>query len=217
MSGVFFEYQVDDSFIGVFHHQLAGQVAHGLSYSGEEQAQEVVHLGCGAYGASWIAVHRFLFDGYDRAKAGNLVHVGSFEAAEHVSCICREGLDVASLAFSEYGVESQRRLPAAAEPGHNSESAMGNVNVDVPEVVGSCTCHADAPAGAVVGYLRHRCAFFFIAAAAHRSVQSGLKVVVPAVRLDSDSARGMRTTYFLPVRLVSFLARIHGLASRSCA
>ena len=56
-----------------------------------------------------------------------------------------EGLDVASLAFSEYGVESQRRLPAAAEPGHNSESAMGNVNVDVPEVVGSCTCHADAP------------------------------------------------------------------------
>ncbi len=74
-AGILLLYQVDDAGGGVFHHRLARDVAACLAYAREEQAQEVVDLRCGAYGASWVTVDGFLLDGDYRRQSFDLVNV----------------------------------------------------------------------------------------------------------------------------------------------
>ena len=69
------ENHADDFLFGVFHHRLAGEVAACLSYTGEQEAQEIVDFGCGAYGASWIAVDGFLLNGNHGRQTGYFVYV----------------------------------------------------------------------------------------------------------------------------------------------
>ncbi len=61
--GESFKDKVHDLFFGVLHHRFAREIAHGCGHVGIEQTQEVVDLGCGADGASRIAVNGLLLDG----------------------------------------------------------------------------------------------------------------------------------------------------------
>ncbi len=82
-----FEYQIDYFFVGIFHHLFAGNIASGMSGTGEKQAQEIVYFRGGAYGRTRIFVDGFLLYGYDRAQAADFIHIRTFERAEHVAGI----------------------------------------------------------------------------------------------------------------------------------
>ena len=85
-------------------------VAIGLAGTGKEQAQEIIDFGGGAYGGAWVAVGGFLFDADDGAEACYLIHVRTFQSAQKVAGIGREGLNVAALSLGKNGVEGERRL-----------------------------------------------------------------------------------------------------------
>ena len=105
----------------VFHHGLAREVAAGLAGARIEQAQVVVDLGGGAHSRARVFVGRLLPDRYHRVQARYLVYVGALEHAQHVAGIGRERLQIPPLSLGKDGVEGQRRLAAAAQPGYHRE------------------------------------------------------------------------------------------------
>ena len=48
-----------------------------------------------------------MFDGDYGAEACDFVDVGAFDVADEVACICREGFDIATLAF---GIDGCRTI-----------------------------------------------------------------------------------------------------------
>ena len=95
---------------GVFHHLLAGVITIGGAGAGIKQSEKVVNLGGGAYGGAGILVRGFLLDADDWTEPRDFVDIGTLHTAEEIAGVGGESLDVAALAFSIDGVESQRRL-----------------------------------------------------------------------------------------------------------
>ncbi len=112
-TGIVVLYHVDDLLLGVLHHRFAGHIAVGLAGTGIEQTQIVVDFRRGAYGGAGVLVGGLLLDADDGRQSRNLVNVRTFHASEKVSCVGREGLDVAALSLGKDGVEGQRRLTRA--------------------------------------------------------------------------------------------------------
>ena len=132
------EYQLNDLFLGIFHHRLARQIADSLTDTGVEQAEEVVDFGCGADSASRIAVDGLLLDRDNRAQAGNIVDVGTLEVAEHVAGVGGEGLDIAALALGIDRIESEGGFARTAEAGDDGQLSVGNRDVDSFEIMNPC-------------------------------------------------------------------------------
>src|SRR6185312_17063899 len=88
-----------DLFLAEFRHQLAGIVRMRLADAGVKQAEEVVDLGDGAYGATGVLVGSLLFDGDHGAETGDLIDVGPFHVADELAGIGTEALHIATLAF----------------------------------------------------------------------------------------------------------------------
>ena len=99
---------------GVSDHLFAGNVGIGIGDAGEKEAQEVVNLGDGADGGSRVLVGGLLLDGDDGVQSRDFVHVGVLVVADELAGVSGEGLHVAPLPFGIDGVESERRLAAAA-------------------------------------------------------------------------------------------------------
>ena len=101
----------------------------------EEQFEIVVDLGDGPHRRAGGAHVVILLDrdgGRDAVDAinGRLVH-----AVEKLTDVGREGLHVASLAFSVEGLEGEGGLAGSGGPGDNRELAQGDVEVEALEVV----------------------------------------------------------------------------------
>ena len=117
---------------------VAADGREGSSDACEEEFHVFVDLGLGTHGGAWVGRAGVLADGYGRGEAVDIVHFGLEHASEELACIGTEALDVASLPFGEEGVESQRRLAAAAEAGDDRQLALGDGDVQILEVVDPC-------------------------------------------------------------------------------
>ena len=127
--------QVDDLVVGIAHHLFAAFRREGLGGAGIKQAEEVVDFGDGAHRGAGIAAHRLLLDGDHGAQAFHLVDVGTFQDADELAGVGRQGIHVAALPFGADRIESQRRLAAARQAGDDHQAVAGNLQVDVLEVV----------------------------------------------------------------------------------
>ena len=72
-----------------------------------QQTQVVVDLGDGAHRGTRVARGRLLVDGHRRGQPLDEVDVGLVHLAEELTCICRQGLDVATLPLGEDRVKGQ--------------------------------------------------------------------------------------------------------------
>ena len=139
--------RVQDGPRRVAAHRLPAAPAVQDRGAGEQQLQVVVELGHGADGGA-RGPHRVgLVDGDGRGDAVDGVHAGLVHAVEELAGVGGEGLDVAALAFAVDGVEGQRRLAGAADPGDDVELAQGEVEVDALEVVLSGAANTDGGTG----------------------------------------------------------------------
>src|SRR5690606_22859745 len=105
------------------------------THPGEEQAQVVVDLGDGANRGARVVRAAFLVDGDGRRQALDVFDIRLVHLAEELARIGRERLHVAALPFGEDGVESQRRLARAGQPGDDHELVAGDLYRDVLEIV----------------------------------------------------------------------------------
>jgi hypothetical protein len=123
---------------GLADHLDAAGGAERAAHAREEQAHVVVHLGDGAHGGARIAHAVLLADGNRRRDALDPVDVGLLHPLEELPRVGRQGLHVAALPFGVDGVEGERRLARAADPGEHHQLAGRQCDVDVLQVVGTC-------------------------------------------------------------------------------
>ena len=134
-AAILFDDEVENLFLGIFHHSFPADVGVGNADAGIKQSDEVVNLGHRADGGTGILVGGFLFDGDDGTESGDAVHIGTFDVAYEMACIGRECFHIAALTFGVDGVEGKTRFAAAAETGENNKLVAGNVEVHILQVV----------------------------------------------------------------------------------
>ena len=84
-----------------------------------------------------------LFDRDGRRQALDVVHVGLVHHRQELPGIGRQGFHIAALALGIDGVESQRGLAGAGQARDHDQPVPGQVQVQVPEVVGPRAADAD--------------------------------------------------------------------------
>ncbi len=84
-----------------------------------------------------------LVDGDRRGEAFDIIHVRLVHLPQELARISRQRLDVASLSFSEDGIEGQRRFSRAGKAGDDHQFIPGNFDRDVFKVVLAGSNHAD--------------------------------------------------------------------------
>jgi len=114
-----------------------------LARAGEEQPQVVVDLGAGGDGRARVVAARALLDGDGGGQALDLVDIGLADLVEELTGVGRQALHVLALALGEDGVEGERRLARAREPGDDDEAVAGDVDVERLEVVLAGAADAD--------------------------------------------------------------------------
>jgi hypothetical protein len=130
---------VDDLLRGLPGDLGATLRAVGHADAGEQQAQVVVDLGDGADGGARVAGRALLVDGDGRREPLDEVDVGLVHLAQELAGIGRQRLDVPALALGVDGVERQRRLARAREPGEHDQLLPRQLEADVAQVVLSGT------------------------------------------------------------------------------
>ena len=130
---------LEDLLLGVFHHLLSADIGVGIARTSIKQAEEVVDFGDGTYCGARIFVRSLLLDADDGRKSGDFIDIGTFEIVEEVARVGRKGFDVAALPLGIKGVESQRRLSAAAQPRDYRHGVAGEGDIDILQIVNACT------------------------------------------------------------------------------
>src|SRR5690606_1005528 len=102
-----------------------------------EEAQVIVDFGYGAHGGARVVAGALLLNGDCGRQPFDDVHVGLLHQPEELSCVGAERLHVPSLALGVDGVEGERRLPRAREPGDYGKSVARDLDADVAEIVGA--------------------------------------------------------------------------------
>ena len=129
-------------------HELIDHLFHGLRSDGDlairterdpdggpEKSEIVVNLGHRADGRPGVARCGFLLDGDGRRQPFDGVDIGFFHLIQKLPRIGRQRLDIPPLALGEKGVERQRRLARAGNPGDHHQPVPRDGHVDVREVV----------------------------------------------------------------------------------
>ena len=75
-----------------------------------EDTKVVVNFGYRTDRRAWVVAGRLLFDADCGRQASNIVVFGLLHLAQELAGVRRETLDIATLAFSEKGVEGERRF-----------------------------------------------------------------------------------------------------------
>ena len=127
----------------VFHHFFAAEVAVSLACTRIPQTHKVVNLCNCANCGTRIFVGGFLFNAYHGAETCDFVHIGTLQPTEKLTGVGIESFDVAPLSFGKNGVESKRRLAAAAETRYHGKFVTRNGNVNIFKVVYTCAVHVD--------------------------------------------------------------------------
>ena len=98
---------VDDLLRGLFGDGFATDGAVRHTDARPQQTQVVVDLGDGAHRGTRVARGRLLVDGHRRGQPLDEVDVGLVHLTEELTCVGRQGLDVAALTLGEDRVEGQ--------------------------------------------------------------------------------------------------------------
>ena len=132
--------------------RLAARGAVRAARPREEDAQVVVYLGGCAYGRAGVPRCGALLYGDGGGEPLDRIDIGLVHLAQELAGVGGERLDVAALTLRVYGVEGERRLSGAGEPGDDHEPVLGDRDVDVLEVVHPRAAddyriarHADSP------------------------------------------------------------------------
>jgi len=111
--------------------------------AGVEQAQVIVDFGDGADGRARVVAGGLLLDRDRRRQALDQVHVGLVHQLQELARVGAQAFDVAALAFGVQRVKRQARLARARQTGDHHQRVLGDVEVDVLEVVRACPAHAE--------------------------------------------------------------------------
>ena len=115
--------------------RLGAHRAFRVAETGEQQAQEVPHLGEGAHGGAGIVQAGPLAHGHGGAQPLDGGHRGPAGASRELPGEGRQGLQEAPPALPEQGVEGQGGLAGAGDAGDHREPPPGNAQVEPLEVV----------------------------------------------------------------------------------
>ena len=115
----------------------------GASDARPEQAQVVVDLGRGPDGGSRGLGRVLLLDRDRRRQAVDQVDVGLLHSLEELPRVRGERLDVPALPLGVDRVERERGLAGAGRPGDDGERPARDLEVEVFEVVLSCSADDD--------------------------------------------------------------------------
>jgi hypothetical protein len=129
---------------------LDGPVAFGavrVADAGEQQPQVVVDFGDGADRRARVVAGALLVDRDRRRQARDVLDVGLVHLAQELARVARQALDIAPLPLGIDGVEGQRRLAAARQPGDDHQAIPRERQVDVLEVVLPRTADLDPVQG----------------------------------------------------------------------
>jgi hypothetical protein len=117
--------------------------AEGRAGAGVQQAQVIVDLGDRADRGARVVRGGLLLDGNRGGQALDDVHVRLVHQLQELARIAGQALDITPLALGIQGVEGQRGLARAGQPGDDDQRMARQVDVDVLQVVGACAAHAD--------------------------------------------------------------------------
>ncbi len=142
--------------VGDFVHRVLlhfGAALHAVAraHAREQQAQVVVDLGGGGDGGARVARGILLPDGDGRGDAVDQVHVRLLDALQELPGVGGERLHVAALSLGVDGVEGERGLARPRHPRHHRHGVVGNVEVDVLEVMDAGAAYNNAFGGHLQG------------------------------------------------------------------
>ena len=137
----------DDALRSVPPHQPRTLWAMQHGQAGEGELQVVVQFGHGADGRARGAHGIALVDGDGGRDAQDAVDRGFVHAIQELPGIGGERLDVAALSFCVERVEGQRGFAGAADPGDDDQSAKGQIEIQILEIVLARPADADAVLG----------------------------------------------------------------------
>ncbi len=111
--------------------------------AGIQQAQVVVDFGHRADGRARVVRNRFLFDRDGGRQAVDVVDVRLFHDRQELARVARQRFDIASLALGVNGIESERGLARAGQPGDHDQAGARQIEIDVLEIVRPRTADGD--------------------------------------------------------------------------
>ena len=108
-----------------------------------QETQIVVHLGNRSDRASGVTRGRLLVDRNSRREAVDVIDIRLVHLAEELTRVCRQALDVPTLALGVDGVESQARLSRTRKPCEDDQLVSRKLHTDVLQVVFARTANHD--------------------------------------------------------------------------
>ncbi len=134
---------VDDPLERLRCDLAAAEMAMRHADVGEQQPQVVVDFRHRADGRAGVRSGGLLLDGNCRRQAVDQIDIRLLHLLEELPGIRRQRLDVAALPFRVDGVEGERGLARAGQPGQDDELIARKVDVDVLEVVDASAADRD--------------------------------------------------------------------------
>ena len=143
------EHGVDDLLHGLSLDHAAAVRAVRCPDACEQQPQVVVDFGDGRDRRTRVAGDALLVDGDGGREPIDVVDVGLLHQPEELPRVRGERLDITSLPLGVDGVEGQRRLAGAAEPGNHNQAVARDRDRHVFQVVFACAGDNDSVGGHV--------------------------------------------------------------------
>ena len=109
------------------------------TYPRIEKSEVVVYLGNSSHGRTGVLGGGLLVYGYSRRESLYAVHIGLFHLSEEHSRVGRKALDIAALTVGVYCIEGEGGFSRTRQTCHNDELVTRKLEVDVLEVIFSCT------------------------------------------------------------------------------
>ncbi len=141
---------------GLALDRQAGGRRVGDADAGEQEAQIVVDLGDGADRRARVLRGRLLLDRDRGRQAGDEIDVRLLHQLEELARVGRQALDVATLAVGVDGIEGERALAGAGQPGDHHQPVARQIEVDRAEIMLARAADADEVVHGAKGSVR-RC------------------------------------------------------------
>ena len=124
-------------------HRHGGLAVEQLGRARKQQLEVIVDLRHRAHGGARVAHRVGLVDGNRGRHAFDLVYSRLVHAIEELARVCREGLDIAALAFGVERIEHQTGLAGAAGPGDHGQLTGADIDVQIAKIVLASTTDTD--------------------------------------------------------------------------
>jgi hypothetical protein len=114
---------------------------------GEQETEVVVDLRDRADRGARVRAGGLLLDGNGRRQALDQVDIRLLHLLEELPGVCGQRFDIPPLPFGIDGIEGQRRLARAGQPGDDDQPVARQIDIDVLQVVNAGAPHRDPVVG----------------------------------------------------------------------